>query len=111
MDKMQKILLITGLLLLVFGIGITVFVNIAYSDQPNSSNITIWIIMTSQFPIWISLIAKSHQNRKKKESVKAKNVYQPEDANYFTDKFLSDEGEIISYDDIEEARHMKNRNM
>ena len=99
-ENIRKILLITGLILLVFGIGIMVFVDIVYSNESNNSNRTLWVIMVIQMPVWISLIIASNQNRKKKETPKANNVYQSEDAGYFADNIISNEGEIIGNDDI-----------
>jgi|GEM_PF-6938529 len=112
MDKKYKISLIIGLLLVFMLAGVTFFFiaggNGASSGDSDSSSV-IWIIMASQIPIWISLAAASQQKLKKKkvETMNTAGDYQPEDADYFADKVLSDEGEIVSYDEIDESRRMK----
>lgn len=109
MDQKYKISLVIGLLAVVLLAGIAAFFIAGGSSTSGGSdgNSTMWIIMISQIPIWVSLSVATRESRKKKEAEKAKNDYQAQDADYFADKLLSDEGEIVSYEEIENARRLK----
>jgi|GEM_PF-4574989 len=62
MERIRRSLLVTGLLLVIVGIGLTIFVDIIHEN--NSRNTTIFLFI-AQIPVWIYVLT-SRQSRKRK---------------------------------------------
>ena len=117
MEKQQRIFIVAGLLLALLIAGVVGFFVIGGSSSSGSSDSgssTIFIIMISQIPIWVSLGVASREKRKKKDAEgrkrKEKPFYSLEEEYHLEDKVLSAyDGEIVGYDELEDNQFQMKR--